>query len=446
MRQLFGTDGIRGRAGDFPLDDITVRGIGRAITRVLTTRLGHAPRVVVGRDTRESGTRVEAALAAGIHAEGGEVDVSGVISTPGVATITRLEGYDAGIVVSASHNPFYDNGIKVFSPSGRKLDEAAERDVESMLPDLADSVSTDLAPVEEQPWHADHYREHLRTHVAAGLDLAGMRIVLDCANGAAFEQAPRLFAELGADVHAIGVEPDGRNINAGCGSLHLEGLQAEVVARAADVGVAFDGDADRALFVDAAGRPVDGDRIMYVLALDLEARAALPGRRVVATVMSNVGLELALAARGISLSRANVGDKYVLEELLATGAAVGGEQSGHVIFPAISLAGDGMVTAIEVFRAMRRSGASLSELAGAMETFPQVLVNVPVREKRPFADVAAIAEAAGAVERELAGSGRLLLRYSGTENLARVMIEGRDQSVIAAQAERIASAIRAALG
>ncbi|MGB5037316.1 MAG: phosphoglucosamine mutase [Blastocatellia bacterium] len=446
QRQLFGTDGIRGKAGEFPLDDGTVFTIGRALARVLALRLGRPPKVVLGRDTRESGPRVEAELAAGIHAEGGEVDVSGVISTPGIAVITRLEGYDAGVIVTASHNPFNDNGIKVFSPSGRKLDEEAERAIEALVHEADAPATSEIATVEEQPWHADHYREHVRTEVAAGLDLTGLSVVLDCANGAAYEQAPRLFRELGASVSAIGVEPDGRNINKGCGSLHLAGLQSEVAARGADIGVAFDGDADRALFVDANASVVDGDRIMFLLAMDLDARGQLEGRRVVATVMSNIGLEIALKARGIELSRADVGDKYVLEELLTTGASVGGEQSGHVIFPRISLAGDGMVTALEVLRAMRREGRSLSELASGMETYPQILVNVPVLEKRPFGDVPAIAATAAEVERELAGSGRLLLRYSGTERLARVMIEGRQQAVIAQQAERIAAAIRATLG
>ncbi len=446
QRRLFGTDGIRGKAGEFPLDDGTVYAIGRALARVLADRLGRPPRIVLGRDTRESGPRVETELAAGILAEGGEVDASGVISTPGIAVITRLEGYDAGVIVTASHNPFNDNGIKVFSPSGRKLDEEAERAIEAIVHESIEDSAPPVASVEEQPWHADHYREHVRTVIADGLDLSGLRLVLDCANGAAFDQAPRLFRELGAEVWAIGVEPDGRNINKGCGSLHLDGLQAEVVARGADIGVAFDGDADRALFVDATGAVVDGDRIMFLLAVDLDERGQLDGRRVVATVMSNIGLELALQNLGIALSRADVGDKYVLEELLATGTAVGGEQSGHVIFPRISLAGDGMVTALEVLRAMRRQGRSLAELAAGMETYPQVLVNVPVREKRPFEEVEDIAETARAVERDLAGSGRLLLRYSGTERLARVMIEGPELGTITAQAERLAVAIRASLG
>lgn len=444
--KLFGTDGIRGKAGEFPLDDATVYKIGRALATVLAERLGRPPRIVIGRDTRESGPRVEAELAAGIHEADGEVDVSGVISTPGIAVITRLEGYDAGVIVTASHNPFRDNGIKVFSPSGRKLDEGAERAIEALVASFSGDGSSRVGQVEEQPWHADHYRDHVRDKIANGLDLGGLRVVLDCANGAAFEQAPRLFRELGAEVSAIGVSPDGHNINEGCGSLHLGGLQAEVLERGADLGVAFDGDADRALFVDAAGAIVDGDRIMYLLAVDLQERGELDGSMVVATVMSNIGLEIALKARGISLSRADVGDKYVLERLLATGAAIGGEQSGHVIFPRISLAGDGMLTALEVLRAMRNKRCTLADLAAGMRTFPQILVNVPVREKRPFEELESVSAVAAEIEGVLAGSGRLLLRYSGTERLARVMIEGPELSTITAQAERIAGAIRASLG
>jgi phosphoglucosamine mutase len=445
QRKLFGTDGIRGRAGEAPLDAATIWAVGRALARVLAGRLGRAPRIVVGRDTRESGPEVEAALAAGIRAEGGAVDGSGVLTTPGVACVTRLEGYDAGVVISASHNPYHDNGIKVFSPTGQKLDDAAEAEIERLVPELAGDGGH-VEPLAETASHAERYLEYLVGDVAHGLDLTGTTLVIDCANGAAYGLAPRLFAALGATVHALGVEPDGRNINESCGSLYLDALQAEVVERGADLGIAFDGDADRALFVDAAGAAVDGDSILYLLALDMDARGELEGRRVVATVMSNVGLEVALGKHGIALARTPVGDKYVLEELLDSGNALGGEQSGHVIFPKISLAGDGLITAVEVLTALRRAGRSLAELAAGMERFPQVLVNVPVREKRPFADLPGVATAAADVERELAGAGRLLLRYSGTEKLARVMIEGPDLAAIEAQAERVASAIRAELG
>ncbi len=443
--ELFGTDGIRGRAGEPPLDDATIRAVGQALTMVLTERLGRPPRIVVGRDTRESGRQVESALAFGVRAAGGTLDASGVITTPGVAAITRLEGYDAGVVVSASHNPFQDNGIKVFAPNGAKLDEDAESAVERLVPGLLGPVGT-IEPIDETPSHTEQYYEYLRDDVARGLDLAGLSLAVDCANGAAYTLAPRLFRELGATVHAIGVEPDGRNINRNCGSLHLEGLAAHVAATGADLGVAFDGDADRALFVDDKGNPVDGDRIMHVLALDLAARGELEANLVVATVMSNMGLEVSLREHGISLVRTPVGDKYVLEELRRTGASLGGEQSGHVIFPRISLAGDGIITSVELLFALRRADATLSTLAGRMPRFPQVLVNVRVREKRPFDELPELAAASADVARELEGNGRLLLRYSGTENLARVMIEGPDAGTIGVQADRLVQVIRGWIG
>jgi phosphoglucosamine mutase len=444
--KLFGTDGIRGSAGEPPLDDATVRAIGRALSRVLAAQLGRAPRVLCGRDTRESGPRIEAALAAGIREEGGAIDTAGVITTPGVACVTRLEGYDAGVVISASHNPYRDNGLKFFSPSGKKLDDGAEAEIERLVPTLlAPASDAVFGLLEPEPRHAERYLDYLRSEAAAGLDLSGLTLAVDCAHGAAYALAPRLLESLGATVCAVGIEPDGRNINEGGGSLHLEHIGARTVECGASLGIAFDGDADRVLFVDGSGSPIDGDGVMYALAVDMDARGVLNNRRVVATVMSNVGLEIALRARGVDLTRTAVGDKSVLDELLRSGASLGGEQSGHVIFPAISLAGDGMITALEVLGAMRRAGQPLAELVAGMPRYPQVLVNVPVREKRPFDAVPEIAAAAAQVERELAGSGRLLLRYSGTENLARVMIEGSDATGIAAQAERIAAAIRAGL-
>jgi phosphoglucosamine mutase len=449
QRKLFGTDGIRGLAGAPPLDDATVRAIGHAVATTLAEILGRAPRIVSGRDTRESGPHIEATFADGVRAAGGSLDSAGVITTPGVACVTRLEGYDAGIVISASHNPYHDNGIKIFSPTGRKLADEAEARVEALVagggnpPPAARAAGHGPGATDT---HHDRYLAFLRERAAEDLDLSGMRLAIDCAHGAAYALAPELFRSLGADVRAIGVEPDGRNINEGCGSLHLDSLGALVRASWADLGVAFDGDADRALFVDARGEPVDGDAILYALALDLDARGALAGRRVVATVMSNVGLEIALGERGVALVRTPVGDKNVLEELLRGGGSLGGEQSGHMIFPDISLAGDGMITALEVLAAVRRAGKPLEELVSGMKRYPQVLLNVRVREKRPFESVPEIAAAAGDVERELEGAGRLLLRYSGTENLARVMIEGRDESEIRAQAERIADAIRSTIG
>jgi phosphoglucosamine mutase len=467
QRTLFGTDGIRGLAGEPPFDDATLRAIGYAVATTLAEIIERPPRLLSGRDTRESGPRIEAAFAAGVREAGGSLDSAGVITTPGVACVTRLEGYDAGIVVSASHNPYHDNGIKIFSPTGQKLADDAEARVEEIvargpLPVAGDPTAelSEEAGIAGGPSgrttppaeptvtnaHRDRYLAFLRERAAGDLDLAGLKLALDCAHGAAYALAPRLFRSLGAEVHAIGVEPDGRNINEGCGSLHLGPLGALVRETGADLGVAFDGDADRALFVDAYGEPVDGDRILYALAVDLDARGLLAGRRVVATVMSNVGLEIALGERGIALARTPVGDKNVLDELLRGGGSLGGEQSGHMIFPEISLAGDGMITALEVLAAVRRARRPLAELVSGMQPYPQILLNVRVREKRPFESVPEIVAAASQVQRELEGTGRLLLRYSGTENLARVMIEGRDEDEIRAQAGRIADAIRAALG
>jgi phosphoglucosamine mutase len=447
--RLFGTDGIRGLAGEPPLDETTLRAIGRAVAATLAETLGRAPRIISGRDTRESGPWIEAAFGEGVRRAEGSLESAGVITTPGVACITKLEGYDAGIVLSASHNPYHDNGIKVFSPTGQKLADAAEARVEARV---AEYLATDepsrapSAPVAENPAHRDRYLAFLRERAASGLDLSGLKLAVDCAHGASYALAPELFRSLGAEVHAIGVEPDGRNINEGCGSLHLGPLGALAREVGADLGVAFDGDADRALFVDATGTPVDGDRIMYALAVDLDGRALLAGRRVVATVMSNVGLELALAERKIALVRTAVGDKNVLDELLRGGGALGGEQSGHMIFPAISLAGDGMITALEVLTAVRRAGTTLADLVSGMRRYPQILLNVRVRERVPFESVPAIAAAAGEIERDLEGTGRLLLRYSGTENLARVMIEGQDENAIRAQAERLAGIVRSTIG
>jgi phosphoglucosamine mutase len=396
-------------------------------------------------------------LATGAIAAGAQVISAGVITTPGVAFVTRTEGFDAGVVISASHNPYRDNGIKVFSPSGKKLADEMERRVEE---DLAAGGSTGAAeprPLGDGPkahggyedreaHYGQRYINYLTEDVGRGLSLEGLRIALDCANGAASGLAPKLFERLGAQVEVINASPDGRNINEGCGSLHLEGLQRVVVDRQLDLGVAFDGDADRALFVDSSGALVDGDAVILALADYLKSRGLLAGNTVVATVMSNIGLELALRERGIDLVRAQVGDRYVLEELLARGSKLGGEQSGHIIFPNISLAGDGMITAIELLRVIRDSDAPLSALASQMTRFPQVLVNVRVRSKPPLESLPEVKSEVDRAETELRGRGRLLVRYSGTENLARVMIEGEDQAKIEERANHIAEVIQRAIG
>jgi phosphoglucosamine mutase len=461
MKRLFGTDGMRGEAGQFPLDAATVMSAGRSLVRHLRPGRPGAPLIVTGRDTRESGAWIERALVEGILSAGGRAASAGVITTPGVAFLARTMPADAGVVISASHNPFHDNGIKIFAPDGRKLDDATERLIEADIHADRETGATprdveeSAAPPDEQE-RAGYtrsasalragYLDHLAGEAAAGLKLEGLKVVLDCANGAASELAPALFSRLGARVVSTFDAPDGRNINRDCGSLHTEHLSARVVEEGAQLGVAYDGDADRALFVDARGRLVDGDATLWVLAGRMRERGELDGGRVVATVMSNIGLEIALRGLGVELLRTDVGDKYVLEELLRTGASLGGEQSGHIIFPRLSLAGDGMLTTINLMRAVVESGRPLGELTEGFTRYPQILVNVRVREKLPFEEVEEVADAARGVRERLGDAGRLLLRYSGTEPLARVMIEGRSQEEIDALAEGLAGVIRRRLG
>ncbi len=455
-QRLFGTDGIRGIAGVFPLDDKTVAIIGRSLALNLASETGHAPRIVIGRDTRESGSQIELALARGAISAGASVQSAGVITTPGVAYITRTTPFDAGIVISASHNPYQDNGIKVFAPSGRKLGDEMEGRIEASVAGAVDKhLELDHLrgethwisdQVKREKEYEEGYVNYLATDVGRGLSLEGLKLAVDCANGAASVIAPRLFERLGAKVEVLSAQPDGRNINEACGSLHQEALQRVVVERRLDLGIAFDGDADRALFVDASGDLVDGDATLLILAGYLKERGLLAGDLVVATVMSNLGLELALRERGIELIRAQVGDRYVLEELMARGAKLGGEQSGHIIFPDISLAGDGMITAIELLRAVLNSGLSLGQLATRMIRYPQVLVNIRVRSKPSLETIPEVKAETDRVERELQGKGRLLVRYSGTENLARVMIEGEDENKVREEANRVAEVIREAIG
>ncbi len=388
MKRLFGTDGMRGEAGKFPLDAATIETVGESLATHLQKKLGRPPLIVIGRDTRESGDWLEQALATGAGSAGAESKSAGVITTPGVAFLTRTLPADAGVVISASHNAYRDNGIKIFAPSGRKLDQETERLIESDVfgadlggdlvgrenPSPENHTAIETFPVPPSPFPSEQigselrarYLEFLVNEIGRGLSLAGTRLVLDCANGASSQLAPALFERLKADVTTINDAPDGRNINLGCGSLHTEGLQAEVIKRKADLGVAFDGDADRALFVDAKGKLVDGDATLWVLAAYLRAHGQLHHDTVVATVMSNIGLEIAFKSEGIQLVRADVGDKYVLEELLRLGASLGGEQSGHIIFPQLSLAGDGLITTLGVLRAMKEAGKPLHELTAGL--------------------------------------------------------------------------------
>ena len=446
MKKLFGTDGVRGAAGEFPLDEKTIRIIGYSLARQFTEKLGRAPRFVTGKDTRESGGWIEKAFHEGASAGNAVCESAGTITTPGVAFVTREFNLDAGIVVSASHNPFEDNGIKIFLPSGKKIDEQIERAIEKdifdgEMPGQREETEVDLSRSKE---FQTRYLEHL-TGQFDDLSLGGLKLVVDCANGAASHLAPRMFEDLGANVIAINNAPDGRNINKNCGSLHLEHLQDRVLKENADLGVAFDGDADRSLFVDEKGNLVDGDATLWILARYLDSHGQLNHSTVVATVMSNLGLELALRSKNIELLRTAVGDKYVLQELINTGSAVGGEQSGHIILPGKSLVGDGMMTALFLLEAMFEKKKKLSEMTDGFTRYPQVLVNVRVGKKLPFDDVKEISEASRRLEDELDGTGRLLLRYSGTENLARVMIEGQDQVQIETQAHALADVIKASL-
>lgn len=452
MKKLFGTDGMRGEAGKFPLDAATIQVVGASLAARLMEKLGRAPLIVIGRDTRESGQWVEQALITGATGAGAVTKSAGVITTPGVAFLARRLPADAGVVISASHNAYRDNGIKIFAPSGRKLDEETERLIESdvFASGGTDSAAGEAAAVSTDPSEAASlralYLDFLVNEIGRELSLGGVSLVLDCANGAASDLAPELLRRLGASVVIINNKPDGCNINLASGSLHPEALQQEVVKKGAKLGVAFDGDADRALFVDARGRLVDGDGTLWVLARYLNARHELAQETVVATSMSNIGLELAFQSEGIKLIRTDVGDKFVLEELLRLGASLGGEQSGHIIFPRLSLAGDGLITTLSLLRAMMESGKNLHELTEGFQSFPQILMNVPVKVKRPFAEVPQIQELAREVDTKLGSAGRLLLRYSGTESLARIMIEGKSQQEIEEYAGALATVIQQTLG
>jgi phosphoglucosamine mutase len=443
-KKLFGTDGIRGVAGQSPLDRRTVHAVGLALGKDMRER-GHEGQALIGMDTRESGPWIAAELAAGLAAQGVESRFAGVVTTPGVAFLTRSDTFGAGVMISASHNPFQDNGIKVFATSGFKLPDAEEHLIEEeifhILPDVVPSGTERL---EVDPGLDREYLDYLLSSLRTPLD--GLKLVLDCGNGAASHLAPDLFRRAGADVIAIFDQPDGRNINLNCGALYVENLRREVLAQQADAGVAFDGDADRAILVSKSGKIVDGDHVMLIAARDLQARGHLAGDLVVSTVMSNLGLERALAHEGIRMLRTPVGDKYVLEEMERRGAVLGGEQSGHIIFREYATTGDGMLTALRIFEIAASTGKGLDELSAGLEIYPQRLVNVRVRERRPLEEMAAVNAEIAACERAFDGSGRVLVRFSGTEPLARVMVEGPDLQRVEEFSRRIADAIRAEIG
>ncbi len=444
-KELFGTDGIRGVPGIPPLDDATLFAIGRSLGAYLKREHGKA-HVLIGMDTRESGPHIAALLAAGLGQTGATVAFAGVITTPGVACLVRQNDFQAGVVISASHNPFHDNGVKLFSHAGMKFPDSAEEALEAdILKHCGDAPPKNLPRlVADDSLHAE-YLEFLRSRVIFGAKFAGFRIVLDCANGAACKLGPELFRSLGADVVVMGVLPDGRNINAGCGSLHLEGLQKRVVAEKARIGVAFDGDADRALFVCETGKIVNGDGVLLAAARFLKAQNQLKGNRVVATSMSNLGLERVLARESIALARANVGDRYVLEEMLKSGNVLGGEQSGHIIFLDDSPAGDGLLTAVKIASLVSMHG-KIETLVDGFKDYPQLIVNVRVRSKPPLETLPEVSRALAEAQSALGENGRVVLRYSGTEQLARVMVEAEHDADVQRFSQSLANALRSSIG
>ena len=452
-RQLFGTDGIRGVAGEFPLTYESTYAIGRALGHDLKRNNAQA-RVVIGQDTRESSGWIADRVTLGLASMGVAVESAGVITTPGVAYLARSRRMAAGVVISASHNPWTDNGIKIFSGDGYKLPDARELAIEQEIFALLQNPQPEAEPPSRPdpslPGEArlrEAYIHWLRQSVAA--DLSGIRVLVDCANGAATAEAPGLFRACGVKAEFMHCSPDGKNINEHCGALHPSTVASAVSASKGeyDLGITFDGDADRALFSDADGKVVNGDAVLLIAGRDMQRRGALVGNTIVATTMSNMGLEVALKRAGIHMLRANVGDKYVLEDMLKTGATLGGEQSGHILFrDGDATTGDGLLTALRLMEIMARSGGSLAQLVGDLKVFPQTIQNVRVREKVPFSQVPEVQRAIENAEKELDGNGRVVVRYSGTEALARVMVEAETDDKMMAIAGNIAGAIKKHLG
>ncbi len=436
-RHLFGTDGIRGVAGQPPLDDATVYAAGRALGE-LVRRLDRRPEVVVGMDTRESSPHLAALVAAGLAQAGVPVRFAGVIPTPGLAYLTHTGRFCAGVMISASHNPYQDNGIKVFAHSGYKLPDDQEEQVEEGIRRLRDGRATPL-PLEPDPSLVERYVEHL-IGCWNGPSATGLKVVVDCANGASHQVAPRVFQRLGFHAEFLADRPDGKNINRDCGSLHLAGLRRRVLESQAGLGVAFDGDADRALFVSESGREVNGDSVLWMAARHLDAPV------VVSTSMANLGLEKALSGLGVALVRTEVGDKYVLEEMLRRAAELGGEQSGHVIFRRWATTGDGLLTALKVLEIVLESGRSLDELTADLPVFPQTIQSVPVRARTPLEQIPVVHAAIQQGREELNGRGRIVVRYSGTEPLIRVMVEAETEEEVERHASRLVQVIRDQLG
>ena len=448
-KQLFGTDGVRGLPGEFPLDDATLDRIGMALGKYVSShprKQGDRPRVLIGRDTRESGPHISERIARGLAAAGVEPISAGVLTTPGVAWLVNREAFAAGVVISASHNPYHDNGVKLISSTGMKFPDAVEAELERFIfSSNEEAEARNAMQLHDNEKIDDDYLAGLRATVLRGANLAGMKIVMDCANGAASSLAPRLFRSLGAEVIAMGNTPDGKNINAGCGSLHPEKMQQRVRETGAAMGVAFDGDADRAIFASKSGRLVDGDGVLLVLGRYFKSAGKLKGDVVVGTTMANLGLERALEKSGLKLARTAVGDRYVLEEMLRIGANLGGEQSGHILFLDDATTGDGMLTAIKMASVIALAGP-LDDLVAEMKVFPQKIVNVKVKSKPSLDSLPEVSRELAAAEKALGASGRVVLRYSGTEPLARVMVEAEHEDDVRRWTDTLANSLREAIG
>jgi phosphoglucosamine mutase len=449
MKKLFGTDGVRGVANVYPMTTEMAMQIGRAAAYIFKNS-NRRHRIVIGKDTRLSGYMIENALAAGINSMGVDVLLVGPLPTPGIANITSSMRADAGVVISASHNPFQDNGIKFFCRDGFKLPDTMELKIEELIfskkIDSLRPVANEVGKAYRIDDAAGRYVVFLKSSFPKDLDLAGMKIVLDCANGAAYKVAPAVLEELGAEVITLGVKPNGTNINAGCGSLHPEGISEAVKEHRADLGIALDGDADRVIFVDEYGNEVDGDHIMAICATDLLRQRKLRKNTLVATVMSNMGLDIAVKRAGGKVIKTDVGDRYVVEAMRKGGYNLGGEQSGHMIFLDYNTTGDGILSALQVLATMRQKGRRLSELAEVMIPLPQVLVNVRVSEKKDIMTIPDVAKIITDVEAKLKDEGRILIRYSGTEPLLRIMLEGQDKYQITSWGKEIAEQVEKSIG
>lgn len=445
MKKLFGTDGIRGIANVEPMTCETITKLGRAAAYIFKIKKGRH-RIVIGKDTRLSGYMLESALTAGICSMGVDVLLIGPMPTPAIALITRSLRADAGVVISASHNPFEDNGIKFFSPEGLKLPDEVEQQIERLLEsgeiDSIRPTAMEIGKAFRIDDARGRYIEFVKNSVPKGMDFQGLKIVIDCAHGAAYKVTPSVFRELGADVIVVGDNPDGININKECGSLFPDKIQKLVKETKADIGIAHDGDADRVIFVDHRGEIIDGDPVMAACALDMKKTGVLKRNTVVATVMSNLGLEVVLKKSDIKLVRTPVGDRYVLEKMIKDGYNFGGEQSGHIIFLDYNTTGDGLITALQVVSLMKKSGKPLAELASCMTVYPQVLVNVRVSQRKELKEIRGFLDHFNSIEKKLGDKGRVLVRYSGTEPLIRIMIEGEEKSVIQTMASELAETIR----